>query len=41
MLNVYEMDVTIEWALLICEKMVKKLIFEGVNFSIEAELEII
>ena len=33
--------VDIEWALLICHKMAKTLIFEEVNFSIEEELEII
>ena len=32
---------TIERVLLIYDKMVKKLIFEEVNFSIEEELEII
>ena len=41
MLNAYAADITIEWALLICDKVAKKLIFEEVNFSIEEELEII
>ena len=41
MLHVYAVDITIEWALLIYDKMAKKLIFEEVNFPIEEELEII
>ena len=35
------MDITIEWALFICDKMAKKLLFDEVNFSIKEEIEII
>ena len=40
-MKVYAVDITIEWVLLICDKMTKKLIFEEVKFLIEEELEII
>ena len=41
MLNVYAVDVTTEWGLLICDKTVEKAIFEEVNFSKAEELDII
>ena len=41
MLNGYAVGITIEWALLICDKMAKQLIFEEVNFLIEEELGIV
>ena len=40
-LKVYAVDITIEWALFICDKMAKKLLFDEVNFSIKEEIEII
>ena len=41
MLNACAVNITTEWALLICDKTTKKLILEEVNFSIEEELEIV
>ena len=40
-LKVYAVDITIEWALFIRDKMAKKLLFDEVNFSIKEEIEII
>ena len=41
MLNVYAVDITIEWVLLTRGKTAKKLVFEEVDFPIEEESEII